>query len=150
MPLGLRVIDERFQFRQWPALLGRPSERMFMALIRWSKEIGIQTQPRDESGRVGKCCRQFMDGKGAVTDKDDFAVRQPTANLQNALPCPVCQQLVSAAPLLLMRSDGHRIVSTGSALTHLDHGTGDKTRKLNQRKPLALTKWPWLDRTGSR
>ena len=45
---------------------------------------------------------------------------------------------------------GHRIVNTGRALMHLAHGTGVRTMKLNQRKPLALTKCPWLERTGSR
>lgn len=102
MPLGLWVFEERFQFRQWPTFLRRSPERMFMPLIRWSKETGIQAQPRDESGRVGKRCGQCMNGEAAVADKDDFALRQPAAKLQDTLPCPVCQQLVSAALLLIM------------------------------------------------
>ena len=30
------------------------------------------------------------------------------------------------------------------------HGTGTSNIRLSQRKPFALTKWPWLERTGSR
>jgi hypothetical protein len=33
-------------------------------------------------------------------------------------------------------------VSTGKALIHFAHGTGARIMKLNQRKPLALTKCP--------
>lgn len=77
-----------------------------MPLIRWSKETGIQTQSRDESGRVGKGRSQCMNGKAAIADKDDFAARQPAAKLQDALPCPIGQQLVLSALFLIMALRG--------------------------------------------
>jgi hypothetical protein len=30
------------------------------------------------------------------------------------------------------------------------HGIGGNSMTKSQRNPLALTKWPWLERTGSR
>lgn len=49
--------------------------------------------------------------------------------------------------LVFVRSEG---ASSGRAFTTPAHGTGANTIKLSHRKPLALTKWPWLERTGSR
>jgi hypothetical protein len=57
---------------------------------------------------------------------------------------------VPAAGFASARSDGASSVSTGSALTRAAQGTGASTMKLSQRRPLVLTKWPWLERTGSR
>jgi hypothetical protein len=48
------------------------------------------------------------------------------------------------------RSDGASSVSTGSALIRFAQGIGASTMKLSQRRPLVLTKCPWLERTGSR
>src|SRR3954466_15195336 len=42
------------------------------------------------------------------------------------------------------------MVRKGRAHTHPAHGIGASSITHNQRRPLALTKWPWLDRTGSR
>ena len=48
------------------------------------------------------------------------------------------------------RSEGARAVRNGSAQTRPAQGIGTKSIRLSQRRPLALTKWPWLERTGSR
>src|SRR3954466_6820473 len=47
------------------------------------------------------------------------------------------------------RSEGASMVRKGRAHTHPAHGIGASSITHNQRRPLALTKWPWLDRTGS-
>jgi hypothetical protein len=48
------------------------------------------------------------------------------------------------------RSEGARAVKNGSAQTRPAQGTGTSSIKPSQRSPLALTKCPWLERTGSR
>ncbi len=48
------------------------------------------------------------------------------------------------------RSEGANAVRKGSAYTLPAQGTVTSSTRLSQRRPLALTKWPWLERTGSR
>src|SRR3954453_1000131 len=48
------------------------------------------------------------------------------------------------------RSEGASTLRKGSAQTQPAQGMGASSITHNQRRPLALTKWPWLDRTGSR
>jgi len=93
---------------------------------------------------------QFMDSEATVADEDDLTTWQPARQLQCALSSPVRQQFVTTAALKLDRCEGASSVRTGNALIRLVHETGVSTMKLNQRSPLALTKWPWLERTGSR
>ena len=50
----------------------------------------------------------------------------------------------------LHRADGARMVRNGSDQVRPDHGIGTETMIDNQRRPLALTKNPLEDRTGSR
>jgi hypothetical protein len=57
---------------------------------------------------------------------------------------------VPAAGFRVRALGGASSVSTGSAFTRAAQGTGASTMKLSQRRPLVLTKWPWLERTGSR
>ena len=48
------------------------------------------------------------------------------------------------------RSEGARTVKNGNAQTRWVQGIGTNTCSEIQRNPLAFTKWPLLDRTGSR
>ena len=48
------------------------------------------------------------------------------------------------------RSEGASAVRKGKAHTRPAQGIGASNIKLSQRNPLALTKWPLLERTGSR
>ena len=48
------------------------------------------------------------------------------------------------------RSDGARTVRKGRAHTRRAQETSASSVRLTQRSPLALTKWPWDERTGSR
>ena len=48
------------------------------------------------------------------------------------------------------RSEGASTVRNGRAQTQSAQGTGANSMTQSQRRPLALTKWPRLDRTGSR
>ena len=47
-------------------------------------------------------------------------------------------------------SEGANTVRNGSAQIQLTHGIGTTDSTLNQRKPLPLIQWLWLERTGSR
>jgi hypothetical protein len=48
------------------------------------------------------------------------------------------------------RSEGASTARKGSPQTQPAQGTGASSMTQSQRRPLALTKWPWLERTGSR
>src|ERR1700712_2323731 len=50
--------------------------------------------------------------------------------------------------LCAARSDGASTLRNGSAQTQPAHGTGANSMTHSQRRPLTLTKWPWLERTG--
>jgi len=51
---------------------------------------------------------------------------------------------------LAERSEGASTVRKGSPQTHPAQGTGASSMTHSQRRPEAFTKWPWLERTGSR
>ena len=48
------------------------------------------------------------------------------------------------------RSEGASTARKGSPQTQPAQGTGASSMTHSQRRPLALTKCPWLERTGSR
>lgn len=89
-------------------------------------------------------------GEAAVADGHDAALGQPSPELQEALARPVGEALVAQPPLVVV------------ALAEAEHGEerrrpdtaypgdGTSSMKASQRRPLALTKWPRLERTGSR
>ena len=93
---------------------------------------------------------RFMNGEAAVADEHDITPWQPAAKLEDALPGPVGQQPVPAPPLAVGPLGGRKQGRHGQRLGGPAQGRGVSTMKLNQRKPPAFTKWPWLERTGSR
>lgn len=48
------------------------------------------------------------------------------------------------------RSEGASALRKGSAHTRPAQGIGTSSMRQIQRKPLTMTKWLWLERTGSR
>jgi hypothetical protein len=94
--------------------------------------------------------QQFQVSTCAVADQYDVSARQPSTCLQDPLADPVSELLV---PRALRGSTAPRArAQTGKAAPRPDRlrGTGAKSIKLIQRRPEALTTWPWLERTGSR
>ena len=88
-------------------------------------------------------------GKAAVPHRDHPPSVQPAYGLQQSLPGPVGQLLMPVTSLSGIAFGGRSMVRKGRAHAHPAHGIGASSITHNQRRPLALTKWPWLDRTGS-
>jgi hypothetical protein len=129
------------------ALLRRAADGARMAFRRRREEIGVEPQSADEGCAAVEGVGQFVDREGAVADEDDVATGQPAAELERAQSV---RSLCLRPRCRLERYDGASRVKTGRAFTTPAQGTGVSTMKLSKRSPLALTKWPWLERTGSR
>ncbi len=110
---------------------------------------------------------QFKSRLPHVGDQHQGTPRQPAACLQHQLPPPTRQLLMPVAIGLVVtlrrceRSQErqpliwHSISFAGGTLasfaqTRPAHGTGASCIRLSQRRPLALTKYPRKERTGSR
>jgi hypothetical protein len=93
--------------------------------------------------RAGYGMGELMDGKAAVAHEDDAPAWKPATELQGALARLVGQQLV-AAPGFVVSPFGRSQQGQhpGGPLSGLSTPLGAGTMKLNQRKPLALTKCP--------
>jgi hypothetical protein len=89
-------------------------------------------------------------GIAAVPDPNQSSLGEPASHLQEHLPGPIGQLLVGLAPFLMitLRGSQHREKRQGPDPT--GPGMGTSNIKHSQRRPLALTKWLWLERTGSR
>lgn len=80
------------------ALGGWPATRVRSSSWRWPIKVGVEAQAADDGASVPYGVQQIKKRKAAVAHEDNAAVRQPTADLENALPCPVCQELVRFSP----------------------------------------------------
>ena len=70
--------------------------------------------------------------------------RQPTGTQGGIILSPVRD------PVSLCRLEGASAVRNGRAQMRCAQGIGASSITLSQRRPDALTKCPWLERTGSR
>ena len=116
-------------------------------------ERGVEPQARDDGdGRAPGATggEELQRGVGAVGHGDDGALRPPTAHHEQQLARPVRQRLVPSPRSRSYRSEGASAVRTGSAHVRPAQGIGTRSIRQTQRSPLALTKWLWLERTGSR
>jgi hypothetical protein len=118
---------------------------------RGREQARVEPQPGDHADAPARRVEQLEDGGAAVGHGHDPAVRQPSGHLEERLPGPVGQPLVAPAPLSRAhRSDGASTVRKGSARARPAQGTGTTSMRESQRSPLASTKWPCEERTGSR
>src|SRR5580692_111716 len=65
----------------------------------WLEWSGIEAQAGDHTDPAAHVVEQFDSGKTAVGDPDDTPIWQPACGLQQHLPAPVGQLLVSLLPL---------------------------------------------------
>src|SRR5271157_2422320 len=78
--------------RQWRATsLTAPAARC------WLEQVGIQTQPSDQTDVAVDRGKQFERRETAVGDEHQPTMRHPTSGLQNGLPSPVGERLVPLA-----------------------------------------------------
>jgi hypothetical protein len=155
-PLPARIgvgshLDQRRQ-----ALPFLPRAAFLMRTAGWSRFVQRRIQAKSGNntnwpGQVDHPPQQRNHGKNAIGDHDQLPRRQPAMQLEMHLPGPIGQ--------LLVRPLARRIESLGGGQDRQERQgrhprgaqvIGGNSAKLNQRRPLALTKCPWLDRTGSR
>ncbi len=77
-------------------------------------------------------------------------MRLPAMHEADELACPQGERLEALLALLGIALEGASAVRNGSAQQWLAQGMGTSNCRQIQRKPLTLTKWEWLERTGSR
>src|SRR5215218_9827771 len=70
------------------------------ALWRRLEQAGVQAQPSDDTEPVPDSVEQVDDGVAAVGDGDNATVGQPARDLEQSLPCPI-SQLLMTTPVLL-------------------------------------------------
>jgi hypothetical protein len=117
----------------------------------WPVEGGVEPQPGDAGhAPPGQRGQEFEGGEAAVRHEDQRPIGQPAPGLQDKLSPPVGELLVPSSLFTTYRSEGASTVRNGKAQTRPAQGMGTSSIRLSQRRPEALTKWPWLERTGSR
>ena len=114
-----------------------------------TKQPGVQAQTGDHGQPVTDRGEQFDNGIGGVGNGNEPATRQPAASQKQQLPAPVGQRLVAPADLPGKTFRGASVVRHGSPQIRPAHGIWTSSMTLIQRSPLALTKWPCEERTGS-
>src|ERR1700712_3493218 len=149
-PYGFWIFQDGFEcwqassFQPWPAPLSGSARRSRR------KQAGVNPQSGDQADVTTKCLDQVKGGEAGVGDNNQATIWQPTLGLQNDLTRPInhllCRRLCSS----FQRLDGARTVRNGKAQRRFAQGMGTMTMRDSQRRPLALTKWPREERTGSR
>src|ERR1022692_3255739 len=83
----------------------RSSLGIALALRRWFKQAGIQTQTCDTDDRPSsQSCQQLERGETAIRNQDQGAGGGPSLHLEDELACPVGEQLGLAFVLLPVAS----------------------------------------------
>ena len=93
---------------------------------------------------------EFDGCKRAVADQDDIAIGKPAMDLQGGLARPINKRLGCPRLVGIEAFGGASRVRKGNAMTRSAHGTFTNNMAESQRRPLALTKCPLDERTGSR
>src|SRR3982074_541463 len=92
LPRNFAILDDRRQLFQRFTLDRSPAAAF--ALLRWKVEqVGIETQPRDDTDIVANRGEEFDGCERAVTDQDNIAIGKPAMDLQGGLACPIKQRL---------------------------------------------------------
>ena len=136
--------------RRSPTRRGRPIVRGVRggggANRRASRRMRVTTTTRRRTASSSSSAAKLL--SATATTRRPGSQRR----LQQHLPGPVGQPLVPPAPLprapLRRRQHGQERQRPGPPRPA--QGTGTTSMRESQRRPLALTKWPWLERTGSR
>jgi hypothetical protein len=131
-------------------------------------EGGVEAQTGDAGDLLPEQGGQELEsGEATVGHQHQRPVRHPAAGLQDQLPSPVGELLVAQPALaaVALRGSERRQerqslrwhstryaagTLTSSAQARPAQEIGTSSIRLSQRRPLALTKCPWLERTGSR
>lgn len=149
-PAGGRVAPPLREARQ-PRLFSRQAADGTRTAWRGRPaQAGIEARPGDD-GKVRREVAQQGDGREAAAGhRDDAPAGQPAATCSSACWPQSVGVLCRLPRPAACRSEGASTVRKGRPQTQPAQRTGASSMTQSQRRPLALTKWPWLERTGSR
>jgi hypothetical protein len=156
-PVRRRVITPVLQGGQPLAHQPGTTQWSWRARRRWSAQMRIQSQPGHEGGHRTNGSQELKRCISSVPHDHQLSLREPAVDQAHELSRPGGDRLVPSAALhsraprcTAERSEGASAVRKGSAHTRPAQGMGTSTIRQTQRSPLTLTKWLWLERTGSR